>query len=698
MHRIRMLSMATTVALLLSLVVVAGAQAGAQASSTTRVANNIAPWLGQSKLVSHANPSGRVYLSVYLNNRNEAGLSRFLQDLYRPGSAVFHRFLTPAQFHAAYSPTAASVNAVKAFLAQKGLKVLSSPANGMYVDAIGSVAQVEKAFGITENVYSYKGRQLRANAQAPIVSAALAPIVSFVGGLDDTDALIQPRIKSDAPPGIGFSTPGPCSTYWADHSATVSPAANQYGATLPWTPCGYTPAQIRAAYGVDQTGLTGAGVRVGITDAFASPTIVADVNRFSANHGLPPLTASNFQQIVVPGTFNAPENRFDPQGWYGEQSLDIEWVHAMAPGAKIIYAGAQRSTQVLDHALIDMIDNHLVDVVTNSWGINGEFITRYGHVFADERAFQQAAAEGISVLFSSGDAGDVAALRGVAMASWPASSPWVTAVGGTSLGVQNAAGAKVEWGWGTYRSTLTGGVVGGGGTTVTGNAWSPWPPTFQYGSGGGTSLTFLQPSYQAGVVPNALATTTTTLGGSTINLGAPRRVTPDISLDGDPSTGALYGQSYNVSGDALIDAGCTPLGQGMEYCERRLGGTSLSSPLFAGVLALVDQARFSAGKGAIGFVNPALYKNTTVGAPSSGAAIEDVLPPAAPTALVRNVENADGSLSTNLRTINSVPASATGPVIEGADTSLRTTAGWDNVTGLGTPWAPALVPSLAAQP
>ena len=105
MHRFRMLSMATTVALLLSLVLVAGTQA----SSTTRVANNIAPWLGQSKLVSHANPSGRVYLSVYLNNRNEAGLSRFLQDLYRPGSAVFHRFLTPAQFHAAYSPTAASV-------------------------------------------------------------------------------------------------------------------------------------------------------------------------------------------------------------------------------------------------------------------------------------------------------------------------------------------------------------------------------------------------------------------------------------------------------------------------------------------------------------------------------------------------------------------------------------------------------------
>jgi subtilase family serine protease len=96
--------------------------------------------------------------------------------------------------------------------------------------------------------------------------------------------------------------------------------------------CGYTPAQIRAAYGLSGTSMTGKGVRVGITDAFASITIVDDVNRFSANYGLPLLNASNFKQIVVPGTFNFPENQFDPAGWYGEESLDIEWVHAIAPG------------------------------------------------------------------------------------------------------------------------------------------------------------------------------------------------------------------------------------------------------------------------------------------------------------------------------------------------------------------------------
>ncbi len=71
--------------------------------------------------------------------------------------------------------------------------------------------------------------------------------------------LYEPQLDKAAPPGVGYSTPGPCSTYWADHSATITPAAYQYGAHLPWTPCGYTPQQIRAAYGIDTTGLTGKG-------------------------------------------------------------------------------------------------------------------------------------------------------------------------------------------------------------------------------------------------------------------------------------------------------------------------------------------------------------------------------------------------------------------------------------------------------
>ena len=147
---------------------------------------------------------------------------------------------------------------------------------------------------------------------------------------------------------------------------------------------------------------------------------------------------------------------------------------------------------------------------------------------------------------------------------------------------------------------------------------------------------------------------------------------------------------WSASGDPLIDAGCPNLGGGFEYCERRLGGTSLSSPLLAGIVALVDQARAQAGKGAIGFLNPVLYSL------AGSAAIRDVLPPASPTAVLRNT-GATGT-ATTLRTINSVPVGTGGPVVEGADTSLRTTAGWDNVTGLGTPWVPAFVSAIAAAP
>lgn len=685
----RFLSVLAAVTLLASF----GVVLPTMAASSNQVANNVAPWLKDAKLTGRANGNGRIGISVYLQLQNEQALQTLIRNLYTPGSAQYRKFLTPEQFRAAYAPATANQQAVKDFLSLKGLKVEYVPSNGMYVDVSGTIAQIEKAFAITENQYDYKGKNLRANAQAPTVPGNLAPVIAFIGGLDESEQLVQPAIRRDtpdAPPGEGYATPGPCSTYWADHTATVTPQAYQYGSKLPWTVCGYTPTQIRAAYGVDKTGLTGKGVRIGITDAFASPTIVQDVNRFSANYGLPQLTSSNFQQIVVPGIYNFPENRFDPQGWYGEESLDVEWVHAMAPDATIVYAGANNSNAPLDHALIQMIDNHLVDIVTNSWGYTGE-PNQYGHVQATERAFMQAAAEGISVLFSSGDEGDVAAATGIAQASYPASSSYVTAVGGTSLAVYDASGGKDEWGWGTYGSTLQGSTTSANGTVVTGTGWSPWPPTYRYGSGGGVSLHFPQPSYQAGVVPNSLSTRTTTASGQPVTLGTPHRVVPDISMVADPNTGVLVGETYKVSGDPLIDAGCTPLGNNLEYCERRIGGTSLSSPLFAGVLALVDQARFQAGRGAVGFVNPLLYNGTPIGGPHSMAAIEDVLPPSSPTAVLRNA-GATGT-TTTLRTINST-VDANGNVIEGADSSLRTTPNYDDVTGLGAPWAPAFVQSL----
>jgi len=658
------------------------------AATTSTVPGNVPSYAAAAVRQGAANGSGRLTVSVYLAGSNPSGLAKLVRDLYDKRSPSYHKFLTSAQFRTAYAPAAADVSAVKSFLGAKGLKVTYAPSNGAYVDATGSVAQAAAAFGVTQSLYRYQGRLLRANAEAPTIPSSLAGKVLFVGGLDDSELLLTPsntgREGKQAPPGQGYSTPGPCSANAGDVTGTVTPAANQYDSSIPWLPCGYTPQQVRLAYGLPadwhKSPLTGAGVRVGITDAFASPTIQQDLDRYSTNYGLPQTT---IEQHVTPGVYNFPENRFDPQGWYGEESLDVDAVHSIAPEATLVFAGGNNSNAPLDHALIDMIDNHRADIITNSWGIYGD-PAQFGHVNADELAFEQAAATGITVLFSSGDNGDVAAITGLAQGSWPSTSPYVTSVGGTSL-LLKAGGSKQEFGWGTYKSNLVGATTNDEYTTVTGSAWPPWPPTYQYGSGGGISRLFAEPDYQSGVVPTPLAKQAVTASGSTYTYSTPHRVTPDVSMLADPNTGMLYGETYAISGDPLVDSGCTPLAGQLEYCERRIGGTSLASPLFAGVLALADQARATKDLGTVGFVNPALY--------AAASGLVDVKAPEAPTAVLRNVEADPTTLLTTLRTINSVPSSAFG-VIEGADTSLRTTNGYDNVTGLGTPILPDLVAAL----
>lgn len=661
-------------------------------AGSVRLSNNVAPWLSQSKLVGSAQSNSQVVISVYLQPQNEAGLQQLIHDIYTPGSAQYHHYLTSDQFHAQFSPSADAVSQAKSFLSANGFTVNYTAGNRLYIDATGTVGQIQQTFGVTENLYQYKGQTLRANAQAPSIPDSLSSSVSYIGGLDESSRLVTPYIMSDpeAAPGFGYSTPGPWSIYYGDNSqdTTVSPgvAPTPYGPTLPWNILGYTPQQMRVGYGLSPsatTGPTGAGVRIAIVDAFASPTIVADANRFSANHSLPALTSSNFEQVVVPGTYNYPSNHLGAPSWYGEESLDIEWSHSIAPGAHITYIGAQNNEVPLDHALIYAIDNHLADVISNSWGVSGD--VNYGFYHNDEFAFQQAAAEGISVLFSSGDNGDVMAQTGIAQGSWPATSPYVTAVGGTSLGVLNASGSKVEYGWGTYRSIFH---PKSGSTPA---HWSKF--AYQYGAGGGISLNFSQPWYQASTVPSALSTQTATTSG-TLSFSSPHRVTPDIAMDADPNTGALYGQSYNISHDALIDAGCQTLSNTMEYCERRIGGTSLASPLFAGMLALVDQQRFAANLGPIGFANPALY---ALGSGSS--AINDVQAPTSATAMLRNIQGSSDSLVLTARSVNSrVTYDANGNptgVIEGADSSLRTTNGWDDVTGLGTPNGSSFISALS---
>jgi subtilase family serine protease len=214
--------------------------------------------------------------------------------------------------------------------------------------------------------------------------------------------------------------------YWGQLLATGFP--NPYGkGALPYTPCGYTPQQIKGAYGLSGTSYDGSGQTVAVIDAYASPTIVQDVNQWSTNRGLPILAAGQFTQSVPPGTFRRPENpRQTPLEWAGEETLDVEAVHGMAPAAKIIYVGAPNNYQDLDAAMNHVVDRHLAQIVTNSYGWDTTELLPRGFVKPVEDTLVQAAAEGIGVYFSSGDNGDESSTYGFPTTDFPASSPWVT--------------------------------------------------------------------------------------------------------------------------------------------------------------------------------------------------------------------------------------------------------------------------------
>src|SRR5665647_207822 len=143
-----------------------------------------------------------------------------------------------------------------------------------------------------------------------------------------------------------------------------------------WTVKGYTPAQIKGAYGISSA-YDGAGQTVAIIDAYASPTILADVNQWSIRRGLPTMTGAQLQQIVAPGTYRRPQNKAqDPQGWYGEETLDVEAVHGMAPAAKIVYLGSPNNYQDMDAAMNHLVDRRLANIVTNSYGWSGEALPK----------------------------------------------------------------------------------------------------------------------------------------------------------------------------------------------------------------------------------------------------------------------------------------------------------------------------------
>ena len=629
------------------LALVAGPASASAPQGRHPIAGSAPRWLRQAHKVGAIPAAQRIGFGVLLSMRNQAGAVATLKAISEPTSKSYGHWLSGSAFRADFAPARASVAAVQHWLRSRGFTITRTLPSGMYVEASGSVARVEKTFSTRINNYRYLGTTVRANA-TPLslpasTPAAVRTAIAGVLGIDQGSALKLPADTEPGPsPGSRYGVQ-PCSDYYGQKTAGQPPA---YGAAQPYVVCGYVPQQYQQAYGETSLlrhGVDGRGVTVAVTGAYASPTIYGDAQHYSRVHHEPGFRPGQFSQITPAGKHGYDlGSECGAQGWYGEESLDVEAVHAMAPGARIVYVGAPDCSTGLDDAWASAIDSHVADVITNSWTDGTDDISLLGsdYVTFYQQFSLEAALTGITVNFSSGDSGDHTA-GGKFLArktvEFPADLPYVTGVGGTSVLIGRNGDWLGEYGWQSAYSNLVSG------------AWNPAPPgTYSSGGGGGTSQLFSQPFYQAGKVPTVI---------SEYYGAAPMRAVPDIAMPGDPNTGFEVGQTQ-VFGD------------GTYWDQYRIGGTSLSSPLMAGIVAVADQFAHHA----LGFVNPLYYRMLGT------SALHDIIAPASPLAEVRtdyvNFTDAGQGTFFRLRTID-VQTS-----------TLRCTQGYDDETGVGTPSGP----------
>ena len=411
----------------------------------------------------------------------------------------------------------------------------------------------------------------------------------------------------------------------------------------------FTPVGIQGSYDLPslyKRHLDGSGKTIAIVDSFGYDQAAADLKTFSQAYGLPlmcgmpdvdctpdmakfsTLSLGNHQVKAPPENSKSPGQE-DSNAWSLEVALDIEYAHTTAPGANILLVTAPTAETLgvqgfptMMNAEQYVVDHHLADVVSQSFGAAEDSFASKQSLLNLRHAFVSGTKQGITFLASSGDSGSTGSTKQpvgqggstlpTTQVGWPASDPLVTAVGGTNLCTDVLTGQSVD----STRPPAT--CVDNPGQRETG--WN--------GSGGGYSRVFARPSYQDHLPDRSTA------------IPADARGVPDVSMDASCRTWVV-----------VLD---TAPGFDGYY---GVCGTSAASPMFAGVVAIADQA---AGHD-LGQINDQLYK--IANSSSYDSAMFDV------------------TVGDNTQTGSSVPGYTAGP-------------GWDPVTGLGTPNAPALVAAL----
>lgn len=653
------------------------------------VANTTPKYVSTAKNLGPTDPSTTIDVSIWLNLHNRSTLDTLAGQLYDPSSPNYRHWLKPSDITANFAPSAREAAAVQQFFLSHNLRIVTvGPAN-LFVRARGTVGDIEKAFQVQLNNYNVRGTTYRAPASDPYVDGPAAGLVRAVYGLDSGSyshpLVLRPSTVPSPAPGAAAAQPSASADFFTSNCFTGArtekhntngtfPTATYRGngyfgsATNPSPGCGYTPAELYTAYnlsGLYAEGYNGAGQTIAIIDWCGSPTVQRDANAFSTKFGLPLLTSSNFKITEVP----TPSQCSGPDV---EINLDVEWSHAVAPGANInLVVPPSASFQDVDEAESYIVVYLLGSVISGSYG-SPEFETPTTILQNENLINEMAAVSGISANFSSGDDGDFSAFGIPATVSAPADGSYATAVGGVTVALNPDNSIAWQTGWGNDEALLVEpGIIFN-------------PPLgfgFEYGAGGGPSAVFPKPSFQNGV-PGTM------------------RQLPDISWVADPYTGVVV---------LFSNPGTFPT-----QIWEAVGGTSVSCPMFSALWAIANQ---EAGV-ALGQAASYVYS-------MPAGAITDVVP-------VGSTTNVNAVIHETSSTTNNYSA---GQVLGGAtegkfysalwdypyqggiafvisfgtdcttvsggfgtlctdSSALKTGAGWDNVTGVGTPNAQAFADSF----
>ncbi len=533
--------------------------------------------------VQVSNPIGvlqsqNLSLDIVLPPRNQILLDQLVRDVYNPNSSRYLHFLSPEEFLASYGPDPLESNMLVSYLLSNGLRAFVDPSNQFLIRATGGTAEIDSAFRVNLQAYLYQGRTFFAPNKTPSLPLAFSNVREIIGL--ENFAMGSPRNVNGIPEiGSSNSHPAPSAVplYRTLGRVPSAPSAGNF--------LYYSPTEIKEAYNdsaLTNAGYDGSGVTIAIVDAYGDPYIQQELDNYSAQFGVPSATVN---VICVDGPCNYTQGI--SQGWNTEIALDVEWAHSIAPGAKInLYIGSNSSQPLFD-AVERAVSDGTNSIISMSWGSPentiGESSTTnptlgQSYPWLDQ-VFEQAAAEGITAFASSGDWG--AYDQGQNQSSpfggaiYPATDPFVTAVGGTSL-YMNTTGGYMQYPF-----------VNATGTYGTETAWS-WNNAYQWGTGGGYSTLFGIPDWQKGFgIP------------ASTNF----RSVPDVAWDADVQTGVIVG-IYDQNSQSVL-----------YYI---VGGTSVGSPSWAGSLALLEQ---KAGT-RLGFLNPRLY--SILGSSNYSRAFHDV--------------------------------------------------------------------------